>query len=128
VTNVRFQPATARAQGPRTGSAAGHVPSADNKDLHLADIQRLLDSLNRLVDAGNTVLVIEHHLDVIKTADWIIDPGLEAGKHGVECAAQGTPEAIAGCVHLYTGQFLRRVLMQEDYPRRARRGTNQEGA
>jgi excinuclease ABC subunit A len=79
--------------------------------LHLADIQRLLDSLNRLVDAGNTVLVIEHHLDVIKTADWIIDLGPEGGKHGGENVAQGTPEAIAGCAHSYTGQFLRRVLV-----------------
>jgi excinuclease ABC subunit A len=79
--------------------------------LHLADIQRLLDSLNRLVDAGNTVLVIEHHLDAIKTADWIIDLGPEGGKHGGENVAQGTPEAIAGCAHSYTGQFLRRVLV-----------------
>lgn len=78
--------------------------------LHLADIQRLLDSLNRLVDAGNTVLVIEHHLDVIKTADWIIDLGPEGGKRGGQIVAQGTPEAVAQCEASYTGQFLREVL------------------
>jgi len=78
--------------------------------LHLADIQRLLDSLNRLVDAGNTVVVIEHHLDVIKTADWVIDLGPEGGKHGGLIVAQGTPEEIAGCPESYTGQFLREVL------------------
>jgi excinuclease ABC subunit A len=78
--------------------------------LHLADIQRLLDSLNRLVDAGNTVLVIEHHLDVIKTADWVIDLGPEGGKHGGEIVAQGTPEQVARCAGSYTGQFLQRYL------------------
>ncbi|RIK35547.1 MAG: excinuclease ABC subunit UvrA [Chloroflexi bacterium] len=78
--------------------------------LHLADIQRLLDSLNRLVDAGNTVLVIEHHLDVIKTADWVIDLGPEGGKHGGQIVAQGTPEQVARCAQSYTGRFLQRYL------------------
>src|SRR5579884_481603 len=78
--------------------------------LHLADIQRLLDSLNRLVDAGNTVLVIEHHLDVIKTADWIIDLGPEGGNGGGRVIAQGTPEEIAQCPDSYTGQFLKTKL------------------
>jgi excinuclease ABC subunit A len=78
--------------------------------LHLADIQRLLDSLNRLVDAGNTVLIIEHHLDVIKSADWVIDLGPEGGKHGGLIVAQGTPEQVARCASSYTGQFLRRYL------------------
>jgi excinuclease ABC subunit A len=78
--------------------------------LHLADIQRLLDSLNALVDRGNTVLVIEHHLDVIKTADWLIDLGPEGGKHGGEIVAQGTPEDVARSTHSRTGQFLRPVL------------------
>jgi excinuclease ABC subunit A len=78
--------------------------------LHLADIGRLLDSLNRLVDAGNTVLVIEHHLDVIKTADWVIDLGPEGGKHGGQIVAQGAPETVAGCAASYTGQFLREYL------------------
>jgi excinuclease ABC subunit A len=74
--------------------------------LHLADIQRLLDSLNRLVDAGNSVLVIEHHLDVVKTADWVIDLGPEGGKNGGQIVVQGTPEQVARCEWSYTGQFL----------------------
>jgi excinuclease ABC subunit A len=78
--------------------------------LHLADIQRLLESLNRLVDAGNTVLVIEHQLDVIKSADWVIDLGPEGGNNGGRVIAEGTPEEIAACEHSYTGQFLRQVL------------------
>jgi|GEM_PF-5322170 len=78
--------------------------------LHLADIQRLLDALNHLVDAGNTVLVIEHHLDVIKTADWVIDLGPEGGKNGGRIVVEGTPEDVARCSHSYTGQFLQRTL------------------
>src|SRR5207237_4489166 len=75
--------------------------------LHIADIHRLLDSLNRLVDAGNTVLVIEHHLDVIKTADWLIDLGPEGGKRGGRVVTEGTPEDIVRCAESYTGQYLR---------------------
>ncbi|MEO6891838.1 MAG: excinuclease ABC subunit UvrA [Ktedonobacteraceae bacterium] len=78
--------------------------------LHLADISRLLESLNRLVDAGNSVLVIEHHLDVIKTADYIIDLGPEGGKDGGQILCQGTPEEVARQPHSYTGQFLQKVL------------------
>ena len=78
--------------------------------LHLADIQRLLESLYRLVDAGNTVLVIEHQLDVIKSADWVIDLGPEGGNNGGRVIAEGTPEQIAACEHSYTGQFLRQAL------------------
>ncbi len=78
--------------------------------LHLADIERLLASLNRLVDAGNTVLVIEHHLDVIKTADWVIDMGLDGGNAGGEVIAQGTPEAITQSAVSYTGHYLRQHL------------------
>ncbi len=75
--------------------------------LHLADIQRLLDSLNRLVDAGHTVLVIEHHMDVIKTADYIIDLGPEGGHKGGEIIAKGVPEEICQIPRSYTGQFLK---------------------
>ncbi len=78
--------------------------------LHLADIQKLLDSLNRLVDAGNTVLVIEHHLDVIKTADYVIDLGPEGGHNGGEIIVQGTPEEVARCPQSFTGQYLRHYL------------------
>jgi excinuclease ABC subunit A len=75
--------------------------------LHLADVQRLLESLNRLVDAGHTVLLIEHHLDVIKTADHVIDLGPEGGHAGGEVVATGTPEDIAACRASYTGRFLK---------------------
>jgi excinuclease ABC subunit A len=74
--------------------------------LHFADVQRLLDVLGRLVDAGNTVIVIEHNLDVIKTADRIIDLGPEGGEEGGEVLATGTPEQVAAVPDSYTGQFL----------------------
>ena len=75
--------------------------------LHLADVERLLESLNRLVDAGHTVLLIEHHLDVIKTADFVIDLGPEGGHAGGEVVATGSPEEIARSRSSYTGKFLR---------------------
>jgi excinuclease ABC subunit A len=78
--------------------------------LHFADIEKLLDVLHRLVDAGNTVLVIEHNLDVIKQADWIIDLGPEGGEAGGEIVATGTPEDIAEVEESFTGEFLRHVL------------------
>jgi excinuclease ABC subunit A len=78
--------------------------------LHFADIQKLLDVLHRLTDAGNTVIVIEHNLDVIKTADWIIDLGPEGGDGGGQIVAQGTPEDVSQTKTSYTGQFLGRVL------------------
>ena len=78
--------------------------------LHFADIEKLLEVLQRLVDTGNTVLVIEHNLDVIKQADWVVDLGPEGGEEGGELIAAGTPEEIAGVEESYTGQFLRGVL------------------
>ncbi len=78
--------------------------------LHFADIQRLMHVLERLVAAGNTVLVIEHNLDVIKRADWIIDLGPEGGARGGEVIAAGTPEQVADVKKSYTGQFLQKVL------------------
>ncbi len=78
--------------------------------LHFADIQRLLEVLNRLVDAGNTVVVIEHNMEVIKTADYIIDLGPEGGERGGEVVAAGTPEEIGRDVRSYTGQFLKKAL------------------
>ena len=72
--------------------------------------RRLLDVLQRLVDAGNTVVVIEHNLDVIKSADYVIDLGPEGGDGGGEVVATGTPEAVAECADSFTGQYLRRVL------------------
>jgi excinuclease ABC subunit A len=80
--------------------------------LHFADIEKLLEVLQRLVDAGNTVLVIEHNLDVIKQADWLIDLGPEGGEAGGELIAEGTPEDVALVDESSTGQFLRQVLAQ----------------
>ncbi|MEW6566571.1 MAG: excinuclease ABC subunit UvrA [Chloroflexota bacterium] len=78
--------------------------------LHFADIQRLLDVLHRLTDAGNTVVVIEHNLDVIKTADWIVDLGPEGGDEGGQVVAEGPPERVARLKRSYTGQHLASVL------------------
>ncbi|NLG54140.1 MAG: excinuclease ABC subunit A, partial [Rhodococcus sp.] len=78
--------------------------------LHFEDIRKLLGVVNGLVDKGNTVIVIEHNLDVIKTADWIIDMGPEGGSGGGTVVAQGTPEEVAATPGSYTGQFLAEVL------------------
>jgi excinuclease ABC subunit A len=78
--------------------------------LHFEDIRMLLLVLNKLVDKGNTVIVIEHNLDVIKTADWIIDLGPEGGDAGGEIVAEGTPEDVAKNKESYTGQFLKEIL------------------
>src|SRR5881296_1548495 len=78
--------------------------------LHLDDVKKLLGVLNRLVDAGNTILVVEHHLDVIKSADYVIDLGPEGGDEGGETVAEGTPEAVAQTPGSYTGKFLAEVL------------------
>jgi excinuclease ABC subunit A len=78
--------------------------------LHFADIDRLLDSLNRLVDNGHSVVVIEHNLDVIKTADYVIDLGPEGGHKGGELIVCGTPEQIAACMRSHTGRFLQELV------------------
>jgi excinuclease ABC subunit A len=78
--------------------------------LHLADTARLLGVLQRLVEAGNTVIVVEHNLQLIKTADWVIDLGPEGGAAGGKLIAEGTPEQIAQVADSYTGQCLREVL------------------
>jgi excinuclease ABC subunit A len=81
--------------------------------LHFADVDRLLSVLQRLVDAGNTIVVIEHNLDVIKSADWLIDLGPEGGDRGGQIIAQGTPEEVAQNERSYTGHFLKRLLEEE---------------
>jgi excinuclease ABC subunit A len=78
--------------------------------LHFEDIRKLLGVLTRLVDTGNTVIVIEHNLDVIKTADWVIDLGPEGGAGGGAIVATGPPEQIAAVEESYTGQFLKKLL------------------
>jgi len=78
--------------------------------LHFEDIRKLLGMLSRLVESGNTVIVIEHNLDVIKTADWVIDLGPDGGSGGGTVVATGTPEQVAQCGASYTGQFLKKLL------------------
>ena len=78
--------------------------------LHFEDIKVLMSVLNKLVDKGNTVLIIEHNLDVIKMADWIIDMGPEGGDRGGQIVCQGTPEEVAQCAESYTGQYLKAEL------------------
>jgi excinuclease ABC subunit A len=78
--------------------------------LHFDDVKRLLGVLNRLVDKGNTVLVIEHNLDIIKSSDWVIDLGPEGGHKGGEVVAVGTPEEVARVKRSYTGQYLAKAL------------------
>ena len=80
--------------------------------LHFRDIELLLKVLNQLVDSGNTVLIIEHNLDVIKTADWLIDMGPEGGDGGGRLIAQGTPETVAATPESHTGHYLARVLQR----------------
>jgi excinuclease ABC subunit A len=105
--------------GPPTASATRraklethtlYVLDEPTTGLHFADIQTLLAVLNRLVDMGNTVLVIEHNLDVIKTADWVIDLGPEGGDAGGAVVAEGTPETIAAITDSHTGRYLRAKL------------------
>ena len=87
--------------------------------LHFADVQRLLEVLGRLVDQGNSIVVIEHNLDVIKTADWLVDLGPEGGEEGGEIVATGTPEEVAAVKKSYTGRFLAELVE----PAKAKRGT-----
>ena len=76
----------------------------------MADVERLIDVMQKLAGAGNTLIVIEHNLDVIKTADYVIDMGPEGGDMGGTVVACGTPEQVAQCPQSYTGQFLKRIL------------------
>ena len=81
--------------------------------LHTDDVRKLLEVLQRLVDTGNTVIVIEHNLDVIKSADWLIDLGPEGGDGGGMIVCTGTPETVAACESSYTGQYLKKVLLHK---------------
>jgi excinuclease ABC subunit A len=89
--------------------------------LHFEDVKKLLEVLHALVAAGNTVLVIEHNLEVIKTADWIIDLGPEGGDAGGHIVATGTPEEVAAVEASHTGQYLRPYLARQTPPRQRRR-------
>ena len=93
--------------------------------LHFADVHKLVEILQRLTEGGNTVVVIEHNLDVIKTADYIIDIGPEGGDKGGTVIATGTPEEVAGCDKSYTGQFIKKMLKQGETDRKnARKAEN----
>ena len=94
---------------PETGHTL-YILDEPTTGLHFADIHNLLDVLNRLVDRGNTVIVIEHNLDIIKNADWIIDLGPEGGDAGGRVIATGTPRDVAKIKDSYTGQFLKKIL------------------
>ena len=83
-----------------------------SRGLHSDDIKKLLSILNRIVDNGDTVIVIEHNLDVIKVADYIIDLGPDGGKNGGKVVVTGTPEEVAKCEKSYTGEFLKKILAE----------------
>ena len=97
----------------RSTGATVYVLDEPTTGLHIADVHRLINILQKLVDAGNTVVVIEHNLDVIKVADTVIDLGPEGGDQGGELVFSGTPEECADCAESYTGQFLRRILNKD---------------
>jgi excinuclease ABC subunit A len=96
--------------GRRSTGRTLYILDEPTTGLHFHDTARLLEVLHRLVDAGNTALVIEHNLDVVKTADWVIDLGPEGGDGGGRLVAQGTPEAVAGREKSHTGEYLRKAL------------------
>mgnify|MGYP005842207783 CR=1 FL=1 len=100
----------ARELGKRATGRTIYILDEPTTGLHFADIHKLLEVLNRLVDSGNTVVVIEHNLDVIKTADYIVDLGPEGGGQGGEVVATGTPEQVSACSASYTGAYLRSYL------------------
>ncbi|MCP3956219.1 MAG: ATP-binding cassette domain-containing protein, partial [bacterium] len=89
--------------------------------LHFEDVRKLLEVLHRLVDKGNTVIVVEHNLEVIKTADWLIDLGPEGGDEGGDLVAEGTPEAVARVKRSHTGKYLKSILAREKKRRKKRK-------
>jgi excinuclease ABC subunit A len=93
----------------QTGSTF-YILDEPTTGLHFEDVRVLLDVLHRLVDKGNTVVVIEHNLEVVKTADWVIDLGPEGGEGGGEIVIEGTPEEVAACTASYTGRYLGETL------------------
>jgi excinuclease ABC subunit A len=99
-----------RELGKRATGRTLYILDEPTTGLHFADIEKLLAVLDRLVSMGNTVVVIEHNLEVIKTADYVIDLGPEGGDKGGRVTAAGSPEEVAGVKESYTGQYLKRVL------------------
>ncbi|MDA1211813.1 MAG: excinuclease ABC subunit UvrA, partial [Planctomycetota bacterium] len=103
----------ARELGKRSTGKTVYLLDEPTTGLHFADVEKLLEVLHGFADAGNTVIVVEHHLDVLKTADWLIDLGPTGGSGGGQLVAVGTPEDIAACAESFTGQALRDVLPEE---------------
>jgi len=97
----------------KRGSHNSYILDEPTTGLHIADIEKLLISINKLVDSGHTVLVIEHNLDVIKSADYVIDLGPDGGDGGGEIVAHGTPEEIAKCEKSFTGRFLAKEVFND---------------
>ena len=97
----------------RTNGKTIYILDEPTTGLHTDDIERLLVVLNRLVDNGNTVTVIEHNLDVIKSADWIIDLGPEGGAGGGQIIATGTPEKVAKSKDSYTAKYLKQIMERD---------------
>jgi excinuclease ABC subunit A len=89
--------------------------------LHFDDVSKLLSAFRRLIEAGGSILVIEHNLEVIKTADWVIDLGPEGGERGGYVVGAGPPETIAKLPNSYTGKFLARVLNGNEFPTNGRK-------
>jgi excinuclease ABC subunit A len=100
----------ARELGRRETGRTLYLLDEPTTGLHFDDVRRLLDVLGRLVDAGNTVVVIEHNLDVVKSADWVVDLGPEAGEKGGRIVACGTPEQVARSRRSHTARYLRPLL------------------
>jgi excinuclease ABC subunit A len=99
--------------GKRATGRTLYILDEPTTGLHFADVHKLLDALHRLVASGNTVLIIEHNLDVIKTADWLIDLGPEGGDGGGRIVAEGTPETIADTTGSHTGRYLKPLLRRD---------------
>jgi excinuclease ABC subunit A len=109
---VKLATELGKGAGTEQKSGAHHLYILDEPTtgLHFEDVRKLITVLNRLADAGNTLVVIEHNLDVIKCADWLIDLGPEGGDKGGTIVAAGTPEQVAKVKQSYTGQYLRHML------------------
>jgi excinuclease ABC subunit A len=108
------RPSSGRQQEPRRGRRLLYIFDEPTTGLHFDDVSKLLAAFRRLIEAGGSILVIEHNLEVIKTADWVIDLGPEGGARGGEIVGAGTPETIASLPESYTGQYLARVLKGHD--------------
>jgi excinuclease ABC subunit A len=111
----------AKELGRRATGRTLYILDEPTTGLHFEDVRKLLEVLHALVEQGNTVVVIEHNLEVIKTADWILDLGPEGGDGGGRIVAAGTPEAIAAAPESHTGRFLAPLLEAAGAPRRAKR-------